>query len=40
LAAATEAAIARLRELDDPAHTTLLADLQAFHDRLLAELRR
>lgn len=40
LAAATELAIARLRDLDDPAHMTLLSDLQAFRDRLADELGR
>jgi hypothetical protein len=37
---ATEAAIARLGAADDPAHTALRADLEAFRDRLLAELGR
>jgi hypothetical protein len=40
LAAATQLAIGRLGELDDPAHTTLVHDLQGFYDRLLAQLGR
>ena len=40
IAAATLDAIGRLRQFDDPAHTALIEDLQAFHDRLLAELER
>jgi hypothetical protein len=38
--AATEIAIARLRDLDDPAHMTLLSDLQALRDRLADDLGR
>jgi hypothetical protein len=37
---ATENAIARLRDLDEPAHMTLLSDLQAFRDRLADDLGR
>jgi len=40
LTAATELAIGRLREVDDPAHTVLLDDLQRFHERLVAQLGR
>jgi|Tabmets5t2r1_1033131.scaffolds.fasta_scaffold05171_5 hypothetical protein len=40
IAAATMDAIGRLREFDDPAHMTLIEDLQAFHDRLVAELEQ
>ena len=40
LAAAAQLAIGRLRELDDPAHTALLDDLQRFHERLVAQLGR
>jgi hypothetical protein len=40
LAAATQLAIGRLSELDDPDHTTLVDDLQSFYDRLAAKLGR
>jgi hypothetical protein len=40
LAAATQLAIGRVREVDDPAHTALLDDLQRFHKRLVAQLGR
>ena len=38
LAAAAQLAIGRLRELDDPAHTALVEDLQSFYDRLVARI--
>jgi len=38
LAAATNEAIGRLRKFDDPVHTELVDDLQAFHERLVGEL--
>jgi hypothetical protein len=40
LAAAAQHAIGRLREVDDPAHTALLDDLQRFHERIVAQLGR
>jgi hypothetical protein len=40
IAGATLEAIGRLREFDDPAHLALIEDLQAFHDRLVAELEQ
>lgn len=40
LAAATETAMARLHGHDDPAHAALLDDLEAFRERLVAELGR
>lgn len=38
LASATQLAIGRLRELDDPGHKRLLEDLESFHDRLVAQI--
>lgn len=37
---ATRAAIDRQREFDDPAHSALVAELQAFHDHIAAKLER
>lgn len=34
---ATEAAIARLQHLDDPAHAALLAELRAFRERIATD---
>ena len=40
IAAAALDAIRRLREFDDPAHLALIEDLEALHDRLVAELEQ
>jgi hypothetical protein len=40
LASATQLAIGRLRELDDPGHEKLVEDLESFHDRIVAQLGR
>lgn len=40
LADAAQLAIGRLRDLEDPAHNTLLDDLERFRERLVAELGR
>jgi hypothetical protein len=40
LATATEVAIARLREVEDPAHAALLEDLERLHKRLEGQLSR